>query len=217
MLDIKKGTNAAVMKDRNIRLILNMVHQNRCSRAEIAKKSGLTKATVTILTEELIREGLIKEAKDEEYSGVGRCPIKLSLCKNSVHVVGIAIWRNGYHIGLYNLAGVDPIIRSPEINMSADEYKYVKFRIKNTSRDGNMIMLFITKDDKTWNGEKTYAVNISTTDTEYKEYIVDLSTCSKWSGTITQLRLDPVNPAGTSAVDGEFYIDSIEFFKEKPQ
>ncbi len=102
---MKKGTNSSVMKDRNMRLIINMVHRAGCCRADIAKKTGLTRATVTILTDELIRSGLMTEMPDAEFSGVGRCPLKLGLCSDSVYAVGIALERKGYSMGLYNLSG----------------------------------------------------------------------------------------------------------------
>ncbi len=102
---MRLGTNSGVMKDRNIRMILNMVHQNSCCRAEIAKRSGLTRATVSILTDELIRLGLIAEIPDNDFSGVGRCPLKLSVCVDFAYVVGIALERRCYRIGLFDLAG----------------------------------------------------------------------------------------------------------------
>jgi hypothetical protein len=38
-----------------------------------------------------------------------------------------------------------------------------------------------------------------------------------WSGTITQLRIDPATPKSGTEVMADFYIDSIEFLKELPQ
>jgi len=80
------------------------------------------------------------------------------------------------------------------------------------------LYLFFTREDNTsWGGGKRYDVNITTNDKEFKEYIIDLSTCEHWKGTITQLRLDPVNSAdGSVEIVADFYIDSIEFLKELP-
>ncbi len=105
MNDTRRGTNAAAMKAHNIRLILGMIHKTRASRAVIAELTGLTKATVTILTEELIREGLVTESRDEEYSGIGRCPLKLSICPSAAYLIGLSLDRRGYHMGLYDLSG----------------------------------------------------------------------------------------------------------------
>ena len=61
------------------------------------------------------------------------------------------------------------------------------------------------------------ALDLLKNDKEYKEYIIDLSSNDQWGGTVTQLRVDPVNSVDeTVSVTADFYIDSIEFLKEKP-
>ena len=61
-----RGTNASLMKESNRKLILNLIRQGNYSRADLAKRTRLTKATVTILTEELLCEGLIRETAAED-------------------------------------------------------------------------------------------------------------------------------------------------------
>ena len=63
-----KATNASSMKEKNKRLILNLIRQNNFSRAEIAKETNLTKAAVTIIMEDLINDGLVLESKAEYKS-----------------------------------------------------------------------------------------------------------------------------------------------------
>ena len=89
-------------------------------------------------------------------------------------------------------------------------------RVLSGSSTENLIFFFIRADNKDWGGGKRYDINISNNDTEFKEYIIDLSTCELWGGNIIQFRVDPVNPTGFAA-QGEYYIDSIEFLKELPQ
>ena len=115
------------------------------------------------------------------------------------------------------MSGTDPSIKSGTFNMPADEYKYLRIRVKNEAPLGLMYFFFIREDNTSWGGGKRYDINISTNDKEYKEYIIDLSSNDQWGGTVTQLRLDPVNSVdGTVSVAADFYIDSIEFLKEKP-
>ncbi len=102
---MKKGTNSADMKNNNKRLILNLIRQREVSRTEIARITGLTKATVSILVDELMREGIVSEEGFKERSGVGRVPLKLALCKNAIYVVGITMYRRYYYVGLYDLFG----------------------------------------------------------------------------------------------------------------
>lgn len=67
------------MKSTNTQLILNKIHQHgSASRVQIAKETGLTAATVTNLTGELISRGIIVEAEAGASSG-GRKPIMLKL------------------------------------------------------------------------------------------------------------------------------------------
>ena len=138
---------------------------------------------------------------------------------------GIEGWRPDADIGtfkaykgslLMEISGVDPSFKSPEIMLTASDYKYLKLRIKNETNAENLIFFFISVGNKDWGGGKRYDINISNNDTEFKEYIIDLSACEHWKGNIIQFRVDPVNPTGFAA-QGDYYIDSIEFLKELPQ
>lgn len=102
----------------------------------------------------------------------------------------------------------DPIMFSPSVSINADEYKYVRIKMKNPSKFTESMLLFIKGNDKVWNSAKRYDLKISNYDSEVKEYIIDLTENSEWNGTVTQVRFDPVNGRGT------VYIDSIEFLKE---
>lgn len=58
------------------------------SRVELAAESGLSKASVTGITAELIKEGLIIEKQSGEYEG-GRRPRLLGLNPDGAYVIGI--------------------------------------------------------------------------------------------------------------------------------
>ena len=73
---INKGSFSN-MKSTNVKLILNKIHQYRSiSRAQIAEETGLTAATVTNLTAELIKSGIIIESVQGSSTG-GRRPVML--------------------------------------------------------------------------------------------------------------------------------------------
>ena len=101
------------------------------------------------------------------------------------------------------------------IKMPASDYKYLKIRMKNQTDGREAYMFFTTATNTSVGGGKRYDIVVSTNDTEFKEYIVDLSSCEFWKAgeTITSLRFDPVNNPSS----GKVYIDSIEFLKELPQ
>lgn len=100
-----KGTNSTVMKANNRRLILNLIRHGQYSRTDIASYSGLTKATITGLTEELLNEGLISESEQGTLSGAGRRPTYLALEENSRYVIAFTMTRSGYTAEVYNIVG----------------------------------------------------------------------------------------------------------------
>ncbi|MDD6799539.1 MAG: ROK family transcriptional regulator [Firmicutes bacterium] len=102
---MRRGTNSTRMKENNRRLILNLIRRGGFSRVDIAKITGLTKATVTILADEMMQDGLIAEESQHESTGVGRRPVYLRLCENSRFAVGFSLTRTEYQVGLFNLAG----------------------------------------------------------------------------------------------------------------
>lgn len=110
-----------------------------------------------------------------------------------------------------NISGQDPQLHTPKMSVSSSEYKYLRIRMKNETPTKQAMLLFITSGNPTWGGKQKYIINISSNDKEVKEYIVDLST-APWSGTITGLRFDPIEPY--TQVQGNVYIDSIEFLNE---
>ena len=112
---MKKATNAALMKERNKKLILHIISKKECSRADISRITGLTKAAVTIIIDELIADGYIEEYTSD-YTGVGRKPIFLKLQADAAYAVGINITRKKYEVGIINLNG--DIIESAEFNIT---------------------------------------------------------------------------------------------------
>ena len=58
---MKTATNAQLMKIKNEKLILSIINQKPVSRAELAVQTGLTKAAISIITDELINRGIVFE------------------------------------------------------------------------------------------------------------------------------------------------------------
>lgn len=77
-------------KQINSKLILNFIKAGPISRAEIAAESGLSAATVSNLTSELMDQGLILETGVGETSR-GRPPVLLSLNSTARFVVGVKV------------------------------------------------------------------------------------------------------------------------------
>jgi predicted NBD/HSP70 family sugar kinase len=74
----------------NRTLVLNLIKAGPISRAEIAEESGLSAATVTNITNELIGEGLVGETGAVETSR-GRPRVMLRLASGARFVVGVKV------------------------------------------------------------------------------------------------------------------------------
>ena len=76
---IKAGSQQLI-KETNIRRVFKHVSINDgISRAELATRLGLSPTTISSLAEELISDGLVKEAGTGELSTSGRKPIMLKV------------------------------------------------------------------------------------------------------------------------------------------
>ncbi len=93
----------SLMKKMNTSLILNTIREEGpISRADIARKTKLTPATVTNITSELIKYNLILEAERGLSSG-GRKPVMLRINSNGYYVIGIYIGSKNVDMIMANL------------------------------------------------------------------------------------------------------------------
>ncbi|HIT05830.1 MAG TPA: ROK family transcriptional regulator [Candidatus Scybalocola faecipullorum] len=85
--------NKALIRDMNIRFILKMIIETGpISRADIAKLSGLTKATVSAIVKLLLDQQLVVET-GSAATQKGRKPILLKFCPESGYIIVFDIGR----------------------------------------------------------------------------------------------------------------------------
>jgi glucokinase-like ROK family protein len=83
--------NRDLMRDINRNLVFNLIQrQGPIARADLARISGLSPATVTGIVNELIEIGLVHEIGTGESSG-GRRPVQLCINRGAGFVVGIKL------------------------------------------------------------------------------------------------------------------------------
>lgn len=81
--------DASLIKNMNRSLILSTIVEHKwISRAEIAKVTGLNKATISVQVSELLENELIIETQPE-HTSLGRRPIMLSINNNAGFALGI--------------------------------------------------------------------------------------------------------------------------------
>ena len=96
--------NAEYMKKYNRSLVMKLLIRQPMSRAELAKRTGLTRQTLTVIAEELLAEQLVTE-EEQTGAGKGRTPILLKLKSDAYYAIGVYLSRSGCRVGLVNIRG----------------------------------------------------------------------------------------------------------------
>lgn len=104
MVKLNSGLNAAGLKQNNRTLILRELQLHPRSRADLARQTGLTRAAITNIVDQLSAEGVVLEGKRQEGGG-GRPSVNLELNPNAYHAVGLCLKRDYMHLGMVDLCG----------------------------------------------------------------------------------------------------------------
>ncbi len=92
-------------KEHNLRLVLKTFYENEeISRAEVARTTGLSKATVTDLVGELMEKNLISESRYAEAM-VGKPPLLLKITPNGRHLICVDLANQEFRGAVLNLRG----------------------------------------------------------------------------------------------------------------
>lgn len=122
------------LKENNLLTILNILRENGpMSRKEIADRIKLTRASITQLTNQLIKKGIIYEVGEleEEVKKVGRKEILINLDYNYGYIIGVAVEIDKTYIALTNLCG--KVICSSTFNFDSLTTKSQEYTVfKNT-------------------------------------------------------------------------------------
>jgi len=112
-----------IIKNDNLKAIYRTVCRNKSiSRARLAKELGLSKPTISLLVDELIRERFLRESSDagEQKIRTGRKPTYL-VPQEGVHLIAVAHWKsNGRRIDLIN-AGTGKFVEQVMIGDGAGD------------------------------------------------------------------------------------------------
>ncbi|BAJ62846.1 ROK family transcriptional regulator [Anaerolinea thermophila] len=109
-------------KAHNRNLVLKTIFEHEAiSRAEIARKTQLTRATVSELVNELLTEGIVEEVGTGASIG-GKSPILLSLVPDSRFLIGVNLGQDNFIASVVNLRGeIKETIESPALRHNPDE------------------------------------------------------------------------------------------------
>ncbi len=105
----KSATNSAIMKESNRRLILSIIRKKPSSRAELARITGLTRAAVTMIVDDLQKEGLLTETGSAD-ADFGRKPVILDLNTKGLFAIGLYIAREACFICISDIKA-EPLVQ----------------------------------------------------------------------------------------------------------
>lgn len=100
----RSARNAEYTKDYNRKLFLRLLRTGPLSRSEIARRIGLTRAATSLIAEEMIEGGYVRETIATDKP-LGRNPVPLQLIGSAAYAVGIYLNRSGCRAGIVDMRG----------------------------------------------------------------------------------------------------------------
>ena len=125
----KNTRNAEYTKKYNRNLFLRLLRMDSLSQAEMARKMGLTRSAVSLITEELLQEGYITQT-EPSAAGRGRPPMSLALIPESAYAVGIYLNRGGCYAGLIDICGKVRARERIQLEKTADKLSAIEAAVR---------------------------------------------------------------------------------------
>ncbi len=125
--------NLRTIKNDNRALVLNYIRKNPTSRAEISKKSHMSKSAVTMIINDLIDEGQIIEIGEGE-SSYGRKSILLDIVADYRFAIGIALHRKHTYVCVTDLKSNILAYSNYQTSQWDDPYKLLDFTYSEATK-----------------------------------------------------------------------------------
>ena len=100
----RNARNAEYIKQYNRKLFLRLLRNAPLSRAQLARRTGLTRATASLFAVELLREGLVEEMPGMAIKR-GRTPTPLTLRVGAFYAGAVYLNRAGCQVGIVDMNG----------------------------------------------------------------------------------------------------------------
>jgi len=114
-----QARNASYTKEYNRKLIFNLLLKSPMSRSELSRQTGLTRSALTLITDDMIAEGLVFET-NRAAEKQGRVPVLLDVNKDEFLAVGVYLNRERCAAGLVNLKYESLIEKDIDLSPCAD-------------------------------------------------------------------------------------------------
>lgn len=100
----QKARNADYTREYNRKALVRILRSSPMSRAELARATGLTRAATSLIVEDLLAEGYLRELPPQSV-GRGRSATPLAVQEGSFYALGVEIARRGCSVGLIDMPG----------------------------------------------------------------------------------------------------------------
>jgi predicted NBD/HSP70 family sugar kinase len=103
----RTGSLEALRESNRLRVIDVLLEQGVASRAEIARRTGLSRTTVSSLVADLLERGILTERRDDAArpdGGAGRPPVLLALDRSAGAAIGIDFGHSHLRVAVADLS-----------------------------------------------------------------------------------------------------------------
>ncbi len=128
----KAALNAARMKSRNYRRVLEEIRVAPASRSELARRMGLTRAALSVIVDSLIQMNILIEGDVITSKTRGRSSTELQWNRNAFYSIGIGLQRKIITVELTDFCG--NLLAVSEINLytyATEDKEALLLRIKD--------------------------------------------------------------------------------------
>ncbi len=177
---VKNGMNMSTIKNKNKNAILSYINDIvAVSRIDVAEATGLTGASVTQLTTELIRDGYLREIglSDEVRHKAGRKKILLELNPEYAYVITVNIEPEITSLALVNFQGKALTIKKLKTNKAIAAEEYLNFLILEIKEIINSL--------SSRNKNKVKAVSVGITGNVDKEKGISIFANGIWNKSVS--------------------------------
>lgn len=116
----RQTLDAAVMRAKNRLLLLQMIwREQKISRADISRQTGMSPSTVSAIVRDLEHSGLVRDTGTGTSSG-GRRPVLVGFCDEAFHIIGVDLGAKHIAVVLTDLRGHVQVFREKAYAVRTD-------------------------------------------------------------------------------------------------
>lgn len=210
---LRGGLNQSELRNLNERLLLSMIQRyGEMPRSELAKMSGLSPQTASVIIRKLESEGILKPGKPVKGK-VGKPSTPMTLAPNGVYSIGLKIGRRNSELMLMDFTGTmrNQIVLKYPFPIPQDIFAFMKARlgdlvsVLSSSEQDRIIGIGVASPHELWQWHDL----LGASGTQFRDWKnIDLAS---EIGRLTDLKVSLVNDATAACRAEHIYGRGKEF------